>query len=313
MTSAIAYTEFGNPEVLHEIRVADPVPGEDEVLVRVAAAGVNPIDAKLRSGARPSAPIVEPRRVGADGAGVVTAVGDGVDGFRAGDAVVFTGATGAYADEVAVTASQVFARPSRVSAAEGAALGIPVGTAYQTLRSLGVGAGDTLLVHGGSGAVGQAIIQFAVLWGATVIATSSERRFDRVRELGAAPVAYGEGLTDRVRAAAPRGVTVAIDAAGTDEALAVSLELVDDRQRVATLVRGKDAAGLGIRAFSGGSPQPLTAQQQAWRSEAVPVALALMAAGAFAVELGPSFALADAADAHRAVESGVDGKITLVP
>jgi NADPH2:quinone reductase len=313
MTSAIAYTEFGNPEVLHEIRVADPVPGEGEVLVRVAAAGVNPIDAKLRSGARPSAPIVEPRRVGADGAGVVTAVGDGVDGFRAGDAVVFTGATGAYADEVAVTASQVFARPSRVSAAEGAALGIPVGTAYQTLRSLGVGAADTLLVHGGSGAVGQAIIQFAVLWGATVIATSSERRFDRVRELGAAPVAYGEGLADRVRAAAPRGVTVAIDAAGTDEALAVSLELVDDRQRVATLVRGKDAAGLGIRAFSGGSPQPLTAQQQAWRSEAVPVALALMAAGAFSVELGPSFALADAADAHRAVESGVDGKITLVP
>ena len=313
MTSAIAYTEFGNPEVLHEIRVADPAPGEGEVLVRVAAAGVNPIDAKLRSGARPSAPIVEPRRVGADGAGVVTAVGDGVDGFRAGDAVVFTGASGAYADEVAVAASQVFARPPRVSAAEGAALGIPVGTAYQTLRSLGVGAADTLLVHGGSGAVGQAIIQFAVLWGATVIATSSERRFDRVRELGAAPVAYGEGLADRVRAAAPRGVTVAIDAAGTDEALAVSLELVEDRQRVATLVRGKDAAGLGIRAFSGGSPQPLTAQQQAWRSEAVPVALALMAAGAFSVELGPSFALADAADAHRAVESGVDGKITLVP
>ena len=313
MTSAIAYTEFGNPEVLHEIRVADPAPGEGEVLVRVAAAGVNPIDAKLRSGARPSAPIVEPRRVGADGAGVVTAVGDGVDGFHAGDAVVFTGATGAYADEVAVAASHVFARPSRVSAAEGAALGIPVGTAYQTLRSLGVSAADTLLVHGGSGAVGQAIIQFAVLWGATVIATSSERRFDRVRELGAAPVAYGEGLADRVRAAAPRGVTVAIDAAGTDEALAVSLELVDGRQRVATLVRGKDAAGLGIRAFSGGSPQPLTAQQQAWRSEAVPVALALMAAGAFSVELGPSFALADAADAHRAVESGVDGKVTLVP
>lgn len=313
MTTAIAYTEFGDADVLHEITVPSPVPGTGEVAVRVTAAGVNPIDAKLRSGRRPSGEITEPRRVGSDGAGVVIAVGDDVDGFREGDPVVFTGASGAYASEVAVAAARVFARPPQVSAAEGAALGVPVGTAYQALRSLGVGSGDTLLVHGGSGAVGQALIQFAVLWGANVVATSSERRFERVSALGAIPVAYGEGLADRVRDASPHGVTVAIDAAGTDEALQTSLELVPDRQRIATLVRGRDAAGLGIRAFSGGSPQPLTAQQQAWRTEAVPVAAALMAAGRFSVELGPSFALADAADAHRAIEAGVDGKITLVP
>lgn len=313
MTTAIAYTEFGDPDVLHEIPVPDPVPAAGEVAVRVTAAGVNPIDAKLRSGLRPSGEITAPRRVGGDGAGVVAAVGDGVDGFRVGDAVVFAGASGAYATEIVVSADRVFARPSQVSAAEGAALGIPVGTAYQTLRSLAVGAGDTLLVHGGSGAVGQALIQFAVLWGATVVATSSERRFDRVRDLGAIPVAYGEGLADRVREAVPQGATAAIDAAGTDEALHTSIELVPDRQRIATLVRGRDAAGLGIRAFSGGSPEPLTAQQQVWRAEAVPVTLALMAAGRFSVELGPSFALAHAAEAHRAIEAGVDGKITLVP
>lgn len=313
MTTAIAYTEFGGPEVLHEISLPDPVPGAGEIAIRVAAAGVNPIDAKLRSGARASAPITEPRRVGNDGAGVVTAVGEGVDGFRVGDSVVFAGAKGAYATEVVVPMAHVFARPPQVSAAEAAALGIPVGTAYQTLRSLGVGAGDTVLVHAGSGAVGQALIQFAVLWGATVIATSSERRFDRVRDLGAIPVAYGAGLADRVRDAAPHGVTVAIDAAGTDEAQQTSLELVPDHERIATLVRGRDAAGLGIRAFSGGSPTPLTPQQQTWRTEAVPVTIALMTAGRFSVELGPSFALADAADAHRAIEAGVDGKITLVP
>jgi NADPH:quinone reductase-like Zn-dependent oxidoreductase len=313
MTTAIAYTEFGDPDVLHEIPVPDPVPAAGEVAVRVTAAGVNPIDAKLRSGLRPSGEITAPRRVGGDGAGVVAAVGDGVDGFRVGDAVVFAGASGAYATEIVVSADRVFARPSQVSAAEGAALGIPVGTAYQALRSLAVGAGDTLLVHGGSGAVGQALIQFAVLWGATVVASSSERRFDRVRGLGAIPVAYGEGLADRVREAVPQGVTAAIDAAGTDEALHTSIELVPDRQRIATLVRGRDAAGLGIRAFSGGSPEPLTAQQQAWRTEAVPVTLALMAAGRFSVELGPSFALAHAAEAHHAIEAGVDGKITLVP
>ena len=104
-----------------------------------------------------------------------------------------------------------------------------------------------------------------------------------------------------------------LDAAGTDEAIEASLELLEDRARIATVVRGRDAAGWGIRAFSGGNPTPLTPQQLAWRAEAVPVSLALMAAGAFSVELGPSFALADAAEAHRAVEAGADGKVTLVP
>lgn len=313
MTTAIAYTELGGPEVLRPIDVSPPLAGPGQLTIRVEAAGVNPIDAKLRSGLRASAPITEPRRVGSDGAGVVTAVGEAVDGFRVGDAVVFSGARGAYAAEIAIDASRVHSRPARVSAAEGAALGIPVGTAYQALRSLSVGGGDTLLLHGGSGAVGQAAIQFAVLWGATVIATTSERRADKVRALGATPVAYGEGLAERVRALAPDGATVAIDAAGTDEALQTSLDLVADRSRIATLVRGKDAAALGIRAFSGGSPAPLTGQQLAWRDEAVPVALALIAAERFAVELGPSLPLTDAAEAHRLIEAGADGKITLVP
>ena len=312
MSTAIAYTEFGGPEVLQQIEIPDPTPAAGQVAIRVEAVGVNPIDGKLRAGVRTSAPITEPRRVGNDGAGVVTAVGEGVDGFRAGDPVVFS-APGAYATDVVADAAQVHARPRQVSAAVGAALGIPVGTAYQTLRSLAVTAGDTVLVHAGSGAVGQALIQYAVLWGATVVATASPRRFDRVRALGATPVAYGEGLEDRVREAAPQGVTVAIDAAGTDEALQTSLALVADRSRIATLVRGKDADGLGIRAFSGGSPHPLTAQQQEWRREATPVTLALLAADRFSIELGPSFPLADAADAHRALAGGVDGKIVLVP
>ncbi|MHC2999446.1 quinone oxidoreductase family protein [Microbacterium sp. HJ5] len=313
MATAIVYTEFGGPEVLHSTEIPAPLPGEGEIAIRVEAAGVNPIDAKLRSGQRASAEIVEPRRVGNDGAGVVTTIGPGVDGFRPGDAVVFSGASGAYASDIVVSAARVHARPPQVDAATGAALGIPVGTAYQTLRSLSVGAGDTLLLHAGSGAVGQAAIQLAVLWGATVIATSSPRRADAVRALGAIPVPYGDGLAGRVRDAAPQGVTVAIDAAGTDEALRTSIELVADKTRIATLVKGRDAASLGIRAFSGGSPQPLTAQQQAWRGEAVPVVLALLAAGRFTVELGPSLALADAPEAHRIVEDGVDGKVTLVP
>jgi NADPH2:quinone reductase len=313
MTRAIVHTAFGGPEVLHEIQLPEALPGESEVSIRVQAAGVNPIDYKLRAGLRASAPLDGPRRVGSDGAGIVTAVGAGVDGLRPGEPVAFFGALGSYASEVVVDTARVFPRPAGVSAAEGAALGIPIGTAYQALRSLAVGPGDTLLIHGGSGAVGQAAVQFAVLWGARVIATSSARRFDRVRELGATPVAYGDGLADRVGALAPDGITVALDAAGTDEALQTSVGLVADRSRVATLVRGRDAAALGIRAFSGGSPEPLTPRQQAWRAEAVPVALALLAAGRFSIELGPALPLADAAEAHRLVEAGVDGKVTLTP
>ncbi|WP_298743830.1 NADP-dependent oxidoreductase [uncultured Microbacterium sp.] len=313
MSTAITYTAFGEPEVLTVTDIPTPSPGPGELGVRIEAAGVNPLDLKLRSGARASGDIVEPRRVGGDGAGVVTAVGDGVEGFRVGDTVVLFGAAGLYATDVVVTPGQAAIRPPQVSASEGAALGIPAGTAYQTLRSLAVGPGDTVLVHGGSGAVGQAVIQFAVLWGATVLATTSDRRADRVRSLGATPISYAPGLEDRVRAAAPQGVTAAIDIAGTDEALQSSLALVADRDRIATLVRGKDAADLGIRAFLGGSPVPLSAQEKAWRAEAIPVTLALLAAGRFTVELGAQVPLADAAAAHHLVADGIDGKVVLIP
>jgi NADPH:quinone reductase-like Zn-dependent oxidoreductase len=313
MAHAIVYSEIGGPEVLRLTDLDLPAPEAGKLAVRIEAVGVNPIDGKLRAGLRGPAPFSTPRRIGNDGAGVVTAVGPDVDGFRPGDEVVLFGASGVYATDVLVKASSVQPRPPQVSAAEGAALGIPVGTAYQCLRSLGIGPRDTLLIHAGSGAVGQAAIQFAVLQGATVIATGSPARFDRLRALGAVPVAYGDGLEDRVRAAAPQGVTAVLDAAGTDEAIQTSLALVSDRSRIATIVRGADAAGFGIRAFSGGSPDPLTPQQQAWRAEAVPVALALMAAGRFSVELGPEFALADAAEAHRAMAGGASGKITLLP
>lgn len=313
MANVIQYTEFGGPEVLTLAEVPTPSPGPGEIAVRIEAAGVNPIDIKQRSGLRKTGAIVAPRRPGADGAGVVTAVGESVEGFGIGDEVILFAASGLYATETVVPAVHAQRRPAGVTAAEGAAIGIPVGTAYQALRSLDVGADDTLLIHGGSGSVGQAAIQFAALWGTRVFATASPRRFERVRELGATPIVYGDGLVDRVREAAPAGVTVILDAAGTDEALEASLALLADGDRIATLVRGADATRLGIQAYSGGAPWPLSAQQEAWRAEAMPVTLALMAAGAFSVEVGPSFPLAEAADAHRLVHAGVDGKVTLVP
>lgn len=313
MARAIVYTELGSPDVLHLADVPDPVPGRGEVVVRVEAAGVNPIDAKLRAGIRPSPPFSEPRGVGFDGAGVVESLGEGVDGYRVGDRVAIRDTLGTYASALAVPVTNLAPLPDEVTAAEAAGIGIPAGTAYQSLRSLGVTAGDVLLVHAGSGAVGQAAVQFAVAWGATVIATASPARHELLRELGAIPVAYGEGLLDRVRAAAPAPVTVALDAAGTDEAIETSLTLVDDRDRIATIVRGADAAGFGIRGFSGGSPSPL-AQELSWRAEALPRTIALIVAGDFTVDPGPELPLAEAAQAHELVESGAaTGKIVLLP
>ena len=310
---AVVYTEFGSPDVLHVDEITVPPASEGHLLVRVEAAGINPIDAKLRGGLRTSDPITTPRRVGRDGSGVVVALGEGVEGFRVGEPVSFIDTQGSYATTVRVAAAHAVPRPANVSAVAGAGIGIPCGTAYQALRSLAVGPGDTLLLHGGSGSVGQAAIQYAVLWGARVVATCSARRAERVAALGATPIAYGAGVVERAREAAPAGFTVALDAAGTDEALTASLDLVSDKTRIATIVRGADADSLGIRAFSGGSPHPLTDIENAWRAGALPVTMALLAAGAFSIEEGPEFSLDRAADAHRALEAGVDGKAVIVP
>ncbi|MCA1307439.1 NADP-dependent oxidoreductase [Microbacterium esteraromaticum] len=314
MARAIVYTEIGTADVLHLVDIPDPVAAPGEVVVRIEAAGVNPLDAKLRRGARPSPPIVEPRRVGFDGAGVVAALGDGVTGFAVGDRVAITNVLGTYTTALSVPVSRLVRLSDGVTMAEGASLGIPIGTAYQCLRSLGVGQGDILLVHAGSGAVGQAAVQFAALWGATVIATGSPARFEQLRALGAIPVAYGEGLVERVREVAPDGITVALDCIGTDEAIQASLQLVADRDRIATIVRGPDAADFGIRAFSGGSPVPLTEQELAWRDEAVSLAVNLIEAGDLQVELGPELPLAEASRAHELIEQhAARGKIVLVP
>ena len=314
MPHAIEYDAIGAPEVLEYREIERETPGAGQVLVETRAIGVNPIDWKIRSGRRASRPLTGPRRIGTDAAGVVIAVGEGVDGWAVGDEVIVSGAVGAYATEVLAPAAKLARKPAALGWEAAAALPIPVATAHQVLTSLGVHEGDTLLLHGGSGAVGQAAIQLARRLGATVIATASESNHARVRELGAIPIAYGPGLIDRVRAVAASGVDVALDAAGTDEAIAVSKALVADPDRIGTIVLGARAAELGIRAWSGGNPIPLTPEEQQLRIDAVPIAAELAAQGQFDVEIGARFPLAEAADAHRLSESGqVRGKIILVP
>jgi len=314
MQTVIQYARFGGPEVLEAAQHPDPVPGAGKVLVTVKAAGVNPIDAKLRRGTRPSDPIQTPRRVGFDAAGVIAALGEGVDAWAVGDEVVVRGAAGAYASELVASVGKLVRKPQNVSFEDAAGLGIPAGTAYQVVASLGPGQGDVLLIHGASGAVGQAAIQFARARGVTVVGTASARNLDRVRELGAIALEYGDGLVERVREAVPQGVDYVLDMAGTEGALQASFELVADRSHIGTIVAGPQAAGLGIQAWSGGSPVPLTEEQEALRAEGLDVALRGLADDTFQVEIGAVYPLAEAAEAHRVLEAGgVRGKIVLVP
>ena len=312
-TTVVQYSRIGGPEVLEFATLPLAEPSAGEVVVEVLAIGVNPIDGKLRSGLRPTPPITAPRRVGSDASGVIVAVGDGVDVWAVGDEVIVS-TSGAYATFLLVTADKLDRKPDEWSFEQGAAVGVPVSTAYQVLKSLGVTADDTLLVHGGSGAVGQAVIQFAVAWGATVVATAGPLRQERVRELGGIPVEYGDGLVDRIREAAPQGVDVVLDAAGTDEALAASFELVSDRSRIGTIVVGARAAELGIRAWSGGNPVPLSDEELRLRREGVSVASGLAAEGRFDVEVAQTLPFEQAGEAQRLVDSGeAGGKVVLLP
>lgn len=310
----IQYGEFGGPEVLSYVEVPIPSAPDGGVVVETRAIGVNPIDSKLRSGARASAPLTAPRVPGSDASGVVVAVGTGVDDWAVGDEVVLRGAHGAYATHLVASADQLVRKPAGVGWDEAAAIGVPASTAYQALRTLGVEVGSVVLIHAGSGAVGQAAIQFARNWGATVIATGGERNQARMGELGAIPVEYGPGLLQNIRAAAPGPIDIVLDAAGTDEALEASFALVADRSKIGTVVVGARAAELGIQAWSGGNPLPLTAEEQRLRAEAYAVTLELLELGDFEVEIGARYPLSAAAEAQRASMAGEHrGKIILDP
>ena len=184
---AIRVHEFGGPEVLRLEEVSDPRPGEGEVVVRVRAVGVNPVDTYIRNGAhavRPSLPYTP----GLDAAGVVEAVGAGVERVAAGDRVYTAGTvSGAYAELTTCKESQVYRLPERVSFAQGAGVFTPYATAYRALFNRGRGkAGESVLVHGASGGVGTAAVQFARAAGFTVIGTGGTEEGRRlVTEQGA--------------------------------------------------------------------------------------------------------------------------------
>ena len=217
---AVTYDRFGDDSVLAVSEQPVPPVGPGEVLVRVKAAGVNPVDWKVMSGGLASLMVAQfPVVPGWDVAGVVESVGIDTVDYAVGDEVIAYARKdwvhgGTFAEFVTVPPRCLARKPERLSWAEAAGLPLAGLTAYQVLHRLGLASGKTVLIHGGAGGVGSFGVQIVVAEGARVIATASERNHDYLRSLGAEPVAYGDGLTERVRDLAPDGVDIVADFVG---------------------------------------------------------------------------------------------------
>jgi len=296
---AAQFSRFGGPDVLEIVELPDPHPGPGEIRIAVRAAGVNASDWKKRQGLMDEE---LPQTLGYEASGIVDEIGEGVAGVAIGDRVFGASPYGAAQAELAVLSFWA-PLPASLDFVTAAAIPAAAETAARALDHLGVGPGSTVLVNGASGSVGSAAVQLAVARGARVIGTASPATHDALRALGAEPVAYGDGMADRVRALAPAGVDRALDVAGNG-VLPELVELAGGADQVVTVADFVGARDTGVR-FSRGDDG---------RAEYALGQVAQLAdEGRFSIAVGRSFPLADVAEAHRAGESGtVRGKLVLV-
>jgi NADPH:quinone reductase-like Zn-dependent oxidoreductase len=298
---ALQFTRYGGPEVLEWAEAPDPHAGPGQIRIAVRAASVNPIDWKMFSGALSDGrPMDGTGYPGYDAAGVVDEVGEGVTGVSVGDDVLGRG-SGTQA-EYAVLDSWA-AKPASIDWAVAAAAGGAGETAERGLRLLDVKRGDTLFVDGGAGGVGAVVVQMALDRGAVVIASASEANQHYLRELGAAPVLYGQGVGDRVRAAAGGAVDAVFDVAGKTP-IGDLVALAPAASQVLSIANfGAREAGARV---TGGSADSRPDQALAQVAE-------LLAANKLVIKV-QTFPFDRAHEAYAISQAGhVRGKLVLVP
>ncbi|MEW2508346.1 MULTISPECIES: NADP-dependent oxidoreductase [unclassified Amycolatopsis] len=301
---AVQLDSFGGPEVLGVREIPAPQAGPGQVRVRVTAAGLNPMDWIMTADADTAARfgLSLPAGFGTDYAGVVDQVGAEVTGFAPGDRVFGGALSRAVADFVVIdpagaAANEAHHTPEGVDDRTAATFTIAGRTASAALAAVSPGPGDTVLIGGAGGGVGVFAVQLARMAGARVIGTGSAASSEFLRELGAEPVTYGDGLADRVRALAPGGVTAAIDLYGT-ETLHAARELGVPDSRICTIATKVD----GVPAANGANAAPGALEEIA----------RLVAAGRLRVPIAASFPVEQI---HRATElqagRHVRGKIVI--
>ncbi len=316
---AMVATAYGDPaEVVRPVEFAVAPPDPGQVVVAVRAVGVNPVDGKIVRGLFGPDPARLPRRIGSEAAGVVVAVGDGARYFsladderraiEVGDEVIVYRAIGAFAEAIVADDVTVHPKPTGLDFATAAGLLLAGATAADLVGAAAIAGGDTVVVHGAAGAVGSMTTQLACRRGATVIATAAERNHEHLAGLGAIPVAYGDGLADRIRTAADRAVTAALDAVGTDEAIDASLALGVEPARIVS-INAFGRADDGIVLIDGASPD-----SKRRRDESIAGLITDATSGRLVVEIAQTFPLEQAGRALAALAAPHPrGKFVLLP
>ena len=302
------FDRYGGVDVLNVVDVERPVPGPGQVLVGVKAAGINPGEASIREGFMHERwPATFPSGEGSDLAGVVEELGPGVDRFEIDDEVLgFTDERASHAELVVVPADHLTRKPPNVSWDVAGALFVAGTTAYAAVRAVGASSGDTVVVSGAAGGVGSLTVQLAVLRGATVIGLAGERNHQWLLEHGVIPVAYGDGVADRIREVSDGGrVDAFIDTFGSGYvALAVD-ELGVKPDRVDTIIDWAAGQQYGVKME--GTAAAASAGVLAELAE-------LIDEGRLEVPIAKTFALEDVRDAFRELEQRhTRGKIVLRP
>src|SRR5580692_783159 len=255
MPRAVRYDEFGGVEVLRVDEVQRPVPGSEQVLVRVKAAGINPSEAVIRTGAVSNLfPSTFPSGQGSDLAGVIEEVGAGAGEFSPGDEVIgLTNRRDSQAELVLVEAGDLTRKPEKVSWEAAGGLYVAGTTAWGVVYAVQPRQGETVVISAAAGGVGSLAVQLARRTGATVIGLASEANHEWLRSHDVIPVAYGDGVADRIRAAAPGGVDAFIDTHG-DGYVELALALGVAAERIDTIVDFAAAAKYEVKTDGGQRP-----------------------------------------------------------
>ncbi|WP_432842909.1 NADP-dependent oxidoreductase [Dactylosporangium sp. CA-092794] len=303
---AVRFDQFGGTDVYYLADIPMPSPGPGEVVVAVRAAGINPGESGIRRGAlermyKTTFPCGE----GSDLAGVVTAAGPDVTGFAPGDEVLgFSWTRSSHATHTAVPVTQLIRKPAELSWEEAGALYVVGCTAYAAVRAIAPKPGETVAVSAAAGGVGTVTVQLLHHLGVRVLGIASDANADWLAAHGATQIPYGDGLADRLRAAAPDGIDAFIDLFGPEYVdLALALDIPKDR--IETIIAFEAAARLGVKAEGSGDASTVDVLEHM---------AGLAAAGTIEIPIAATYPLDRVADAFDVLDHRhTRGKIVLLP
>jgi NADPH2:quinone reductase len=306
MARAVRFDRYGGREVLYVADVAVPEPAAGEAVVEVRAAGINPGESRIRAGALEELfPATFPSGEGSDLAGVVSAVGDGVREFAVGDEVLgWSWRRSSQAEYVAVPVTQLIRKPARLSWEAAGSLYVVGCTAYAAVRAVDAKPGETIAVSGAAGGVGSFVVQLLRAKDATVLGIASPPHHEWLTAHGVVPIPYGDGLEERLRAAAPNGIDAFIDLFGP-EYLQLAVDLGIAKDRIETITSRQEGQELGTKTDGSGD---------ASTTDVLSRMAALVASGQIEIPIAASYPLERVRDAFAELEQRhTHGKIVLIP